>query len=94
MAKAKPQADQTYTYSAEEPVGVDAGALTPGTKVTIREVVAADEPGAHDASEDAVVVEWEAPALVQGENGVEVGTSPRAMSIGLSQFHDLFTKEG
>lgn len=94
MAKAKPQAEQTFTYAADAPIGVDAGALTPGTKVVIRETVPADEPGAHDSSEEAVVIEWDAPALVQTENGVEVGTAPRAMSIGLSQFHDLFTKEG
>lgn len=94
MAKAKPQAEQAYTYTAEQPLGVDAGALTPGTKIQVREVVPADEPGAHDGSEESVVVEWDAPALVQTENGVEVGTAPRAMSVGLAQFHDLFTKEG
>lgn len=87
-------AGDTYTYSGEEPIGVDAGALTPGTTVTVRETVAAGDPGAHDDSEDCVVIEWEAPALVQGENGVEVGSAPRAMSISTEQFNDMFTKGG
>lgn len=94
MAKAKPKAAETYTFTAEQPIGVDSGALTAGTKVTVRETVAAAEKGAHDDSDECVVVEWESPALVQGPNGIEVGTSPRAMSIGLTEFHDLFTKEG
>lgn len=81
-----------YTYSGKAPIGADAGALVPGTAVRIRETVPAGEPGAHDDSEDSIVIEWDAPALVQGENGVEVGTAPRAMSIGAAQFGDLFTK--
>lgn len=94
MATRKPQTGETYTLSADEPIGVDAGALVPGTSVIVREVVPAGEPGAHDDSEDAVVVEWSAPALVRGDNGVELGESPRAMSFGLADFADRFTKEG
>lgn len=95
MAARKPQEGDVYTLNAEaEAIGVDAGALVPGTTVTVREVVPAAEPGAHDDSEDAVVVEWGAPSLVRGENGVEVGESPRAMSFGLDDFTNRFTKEG
>lgn len=81
-----------FTYSGEASIGADAGALVPGSKVRVREQVAADEKGAHDGSEDCVVIVWDAPSLVQGENGVEVGFAERAMSIGLSQFQSEFTE--
>ena len=89
---AAPKQGDTYTFSAAEPIGVDANALFPGQQITVREVVDAGEVGAHDSSEDAVVVEWDAPALVRTEKGVEQGTAPRAMSIGLEQFAESFTK--
>lgn len=92
MAKPKPKAEEMFTYTAEAPIGVDAGALLPGTKVKVREIVDAGEKGAHNDKDDAVVIEWEAPALVHGDNGVTLGTSPRAMSISLASFHDLFEK--
>lgn len=64
MAPRKPKAGDVYRYVGATPLGIDAGALLPGTEVTVREVVEADEPGAHDGTEDAVVVEWEAPGTV------------------------------
>jgi hypothetical protein len=83
----------TYRYTAEEPFGNDAGAIMPGTVVTVRETVDAATPGAGNSNEDCVVVEFDAPALVRGENGVELGTSRRAVSFGLDDFADRFTKE-
>jgi hypothetical protein len=93
MAKANPKSGETYTFTGEAPLGADAGALLPGAEVEVREFVAADEVGAHDNSEAAAVVEWDAPSLVMTEDGWAQGTARRAMSIGISQFHDLFAKE-
>lgn len=94
MAKSKPAAGDTYSLTGGG-IGGGAGALYPGQVVTVREVVPADEPGAHDNSEDAVVVEWTEPGPVLGDDGkVTRGENPRAISVGLSQFSDLFSKEG
>lgn len=87
---AHPKAGGSFKYNGDEPIGTDSGALVPGTQVTVREIVAAGEKGAHDDSEDAAVIEWDAPALVQGENGMEVGSVTRAMSIGVDEFTHNF----
>lgn len=84
------EGDPNATRTEYAPLGADANALFPGQAVTVREIVPADQPGAHDDSEDAVVVEWEVPDRVRTEDGWGMGTAQRAMSIGLSQFHDLF----
>lgn len=83
---AQPKAGGAFKYNGTDPIGSDSGALVPGTKVTVREIVPAGVKGAHDDTEDAAVIEWEAPALVQGENGAEVGYVTRAMSIGVASF--------
>lgn len=67
MPPRKPKAGDVYRYVGTTPLGIDAGALLPGTEVTVREVVEAGTPGAHDNTEDAVVVEWEAPGTVTTE---------------------------
>lgn len=73
MTPRKPQAGDRYRYVGELPLGIDAGQLLPGAIVTIRNVgteekpagvLPADEPGAHDDTEDAVIIEWEAPGTV------------------------------
>jgi hypothetical protein len=64
MPKRTPKAGDEYVYVGSVPIGIDAGALLPGTTVTVREVVDAGEPGAYDDTEDAVVVEWDAPGVV------------------------------
>lgn len=73
MTPRKPQAGDHYRYIGELPLGVDAGQLLPGTIVTIRNVgdedkpkgvLAAEEKGGHDDTEDAVIIEWEAPGTV------------------------------
>ena len=74
----KPKPGDKFRYSADEPLGNDPGAIKPGTKVQVREVVSAGTTGAHDDSEDAVVVET---------------TQGRAWSVGLSVFSDDYTKE-
>jgi hypothetical protein len=73
-----PEAGDAYTYSASEPLGNDPGSVAPGTRVTVREVVPADVQGAHDDSEDAVVVETE---------------DGRAWSVGLQTFASDYTEE-
>lgn len=90
MARRKVSEGSEYTYTGSDPIGADAGALVSGTKVTIRDIVPAGEMGAHDNVEDSVVIVWPAPALVQGENGVEVGYVDRAMSISSAQFAEQF----
>lgn len=64
MAPRKPKAGDEYVYVGSAPLGIDNGALLPGTTVTVREYVDAGEPGAHDDEEDAIVVEWDAPGTV------------------------------
>jgi hypothetical protein len=72
-------------------LGVGPGSLVEGQEVTVREIVPADEPGAHDNKEDAVVIEWDEPALVIGDDGKPVaGTANRAMSVGVENFRELF----
>lgn len=93
---AKPQEGADFTYDGAEPIGVDSGALMPGTVVTVREVVAAKESGAHNHREDAAVIEWDAPALIRVDGGgVELGTSRRAMSVSVVDFtRDFKLKKG
>lgn len=78
MTAAKPKPGETYTYTADKPLGTDPGAIPPGTKVTVREVVKAATTGAHDDTEDAAVVET---------------TEGRAWSVGLSDLKTNYTKE-
>lgn len=93
MPRSKPEVGGTYRLTGGG-IGDGAGAIYPGQVVTVREVVAADEPGAHDSTEDAVVVEWSEPGPVMGDDGrVTRGENPRAVSVGLAGFSDLFTKE-
>lgn len=87
---AQPQAGGKYVYNAADPLGIDSGALVPGTKVRVREVVPKGVAGAHDDTEDAAVIEWEVPSLIQGKDGAEVGMSTRAMSIGVTLFAQIF----
>lgn len=91
----KPKPGDTYRLSTEEPLGTDAHAIPSGTLVTVREIVPADTIGAHDDSEDAVVVETTVPALSYDEDGKPyVGETTRAWSVGLAQFATDYTKEG
>lgn len=87
-----PEAGDKYVYRGDG-IGIDAGRLAAGTSVTVREVVPADVPGAHDDSEDAVVIEWQSPTVVNGEDGPELGFAIRAMSIGVDQFNEDFEVE-
>lgn len=82
--------DPDATRIERNPLGSDANALFPGQVVTVRETVPASEPGAHDDSEDAVVIEWEMPSLVRTDDGWGQGMAIRAMSIGVAQFDDQF----
>lgn len=93
----KPQPGDRYTYSAEEPTGLPGSPaiVRPGTVVTVREVVPADTPGAHDDSEDAVVVEHAEPQVGYDDDGTpEIVYAPRAWSVGLKAFATDYTKEG
>lgn len=94
MPKTKaPSEGDRYRFTADA-VGTDAGRVSPGTVVTVREVVPASEPGAHDDSSDAVVVEWTEPTLGVDDNGEPaVLDTPRAWSVSVDEFTDLFEKE-
>ncbi len=88
----KPQAGDSYELTGET-IGNPPNEVKTGTVVTVREVVAADEAGAHDDTEDAVVVEYEVPTLgVDGDGEPAVIQTARAFSVGVSQFGELFTK--
>lgn len=54
--------------------------MPPGTKVVVRELVAAETKGAHSDDEDAWVVEW-----------VDRSGNPRATSVGTGVFAEHFT---
>lgn len=65
---------QEFLYVGTEPVVQDDGSVTEvpgpplGTRVKIRDIVDADEAGAHDNEEDSVVIEWtEAGTVAQDE---------------------------
>lgn len=73
MPARKPKPGEQFRYVGLTPLGNDHGALLPGTIVTIRNlgtddkpvgVLTADTPGGHDDTEDAVIIEWEAPGTV------------------------------
>jgi hypothetical protein len=89
VAPRKPAEGDSFRLT--EPVGQGTGALYPGQVVTVREVVPAKEPGAHDFSEDAVVVTWDEPAPVLDDEGnYAQGTVARAWSCGLAEFRRIF----
>lgn len=97
MANPKPKPGETYTYTAEEPLGLPGSParVLPGTVVTIRELVAADTAGAHDDSEDCVVVEIHEPQIGYDDaSEPQVVYNPRAYSVGLDTFAADYTKEG
>lgn len=72
MARAaKPKEGATYRYTGDLPLGADQGALLPGTEVTVVAVVPAKEAGAYDDTDDAVVIEWDAPGVVITETREE-----------------------
>lgn len=94
MSKPKPKPGDAYRLSTEGPLGTDQHAIPTGTLVTVREIVKADTIGAHDDSEDAVVVEAPMPALSYDEDGKPyVGETLRAWSVGLERFDTDYTKE-
>lgn len=65
--------------------------LPPGLIVTVREVVPADEPGAHDNTEEAVVFVYQEPAIVRGGDGTLVaGSAERAFSVAVDRVGELF----
>lgn len=82
MPPRKPKAGDVYRYLGPAPLGIDAGALLPGTEVTVTAVVPADEAGAHDDSEDAVVISWEVPGTVTTEMREESYQRPEVMVDG------------
>ena len=93
-------------YELTQAIGQGPGALLPGIVMTVREVVPAKEEGAHDKSDDAVVLTFteDAPVIVRespanpdtGELGpisaheVGRGKAERAVSVGLSDFAQTF----
>ena len=81
-----PKVGDVYTFTADEPLGIDDKALLPGTKVVVRDLVDADTPGAHDDQADAVVVEWEDTGIVIDDDGRKRrGTILRSMSVPVAE---------
>ena len=90
----KPKAGDTYRLT-QEVLGDGPGSIYEGQVVTVRDVGPADVQGAHDDSEESVVIEWTEPGHVRGDDGkIRMGEVPRAVSIAASQFSDLFAQEG
>lgn len=75
MPRAKPKPGDTFNVTRR--IGDGPLAVAEGTKVTVREVVAAKDPGAHNHDQDSVVVEFE-------QDG-----ATRAFSIALDDADDL-----
>lgn len=74
---AKVSAGSTHTLARPIPYEGEGGAgdhpdIPVGTKVTVRETVAAKEKGAHNTSEDSVVIEWEVVAPVADDEAEPV----------------------
>ncbi len=93
MAKTKPEAGETYRLTGGV-IGNGPGLIYPNQIVKVREYVPADVPGAHNSSEDAVVVGWDEDGPVMGEDGtITRGASRRAYAVGVGAFADQFTKE-
>lgn len=78
------------TFKAREAIGAPGHGLVAGQSVTVRNVTPHGEDGAGDHGEDAIVVEWGEPTVVQGESGPEIGSVQRAFSVGVSEFDALF----
>lgn len=94
MPRSKPEVGDAFRLTGGG-IGGGPGALYPGQVVTVREFVEAGVPGAHDDSEDSVVVEWTDPGPVLGDDGVVArGEVSRAVSVSAAAFPELFTKEG
>lgn len=64
MPKSSPKPGGTFKYTGERRGQRDDAALLTGTVVTVRETVPAATPGAHDNTEDSVVIEWTQEAEV------------------------------
>lgn len=72
--------------------GVGATPIPAGALLTVRELVDAGTPGAHDDSEDAVVVEYLRDEIVYDADGnVSLGRQPQAFSLSASDVAELLT---
>lgn len=71
-------------------VGNMPGRIDVGTVMVVREVVPASEPGAHDDSEDAVVLSFVTPEAIVVDGEAVLVDVLRAWSVGVSEFDDLF----
>lgn len=91
MPPRNPKPGETYRLDGPD-LGIDTNALRTGTVVEVRELVTADTIGAHNDREDAVVVEWDHPVVVYIDDEPALGTSRRAISVGLDAFRDTFTR--
>jgi DNA polymerase III alpha subunit (gram-positive type) len=80
-------------YRVKQTIG-ETSPLRAGTVVTVREVVPADVPGAHDNSGECVVVEWTELGIHEGTDW-ERTTGPvnRACAIPAHEFDTLFEAE-
>lgn len=78
-------------YRLRDTFGSDPGVVYAGQEVVVREFVAAGTPGAHNAEEDAVVVEWQEDGPVMGDDGrVSRGKVGRAVAVAADEFDDMF----
>lgn len=94
---AAPKSGDVYVYTGDEVIGTEPGAIHPGQEFTVREVVDADQNGAFDDSEDAVVLEFEDPNPSLGftdDGEPTVMHARRAWSVGVAQFKSDFEKGG
>ncbi len=89
---AEPSLGDRYSYVGEHGLAVTAAGgelsaemreldMRPGTEVEVDEIVPADVTGAHDDSEDAVVVAW-----------TDRSGNQRRSSIGVRHFADAFER--
>ena len=93
---AAPKSGDVYVYTGTETIGNGPGSIRPGQTFTVREVVDANQNGAHDDSEDAVVLEFDDPEPTVGltdDGEPSVVHARRAWSVGVDQFNAEFEKE-
>lgn len=83
---------QSYKVKGPNSIGIDSGMILAGTRVVVAEVDRkGDLEGAGVKGEPTVIVEFEVPAAVMGEDGeYETQMITRRWSCSLDQFNDYF----
>ena len=92
MAARTPKSGDVYVLLEDHGNGVGAPPIPAGSKLRVREVVPADEPGAHDDSEDAIVFEYGRAQVREIDGEPSIVYVPQAFSLGVEEAKELVRK--